>query len=74
MAVLGVASRVREEVVKAYIVIKPGEKLTKAEVMQYCREKLSKYKMPKKIEFREELPKSSVGKVLKRILKDEERK
>jgi long-chain acyl-CoA synthetase len=73
VAVLGAASRVREEVVKAYIVVKPGEKLTKAEVMQYCREKLSKYKMPKQIEFREELPKSSVGKVLKRILKDEER-
>jgi long-chain acyl-CoA synthetase len=70
-AVLGVPSKVREEVVKAYIVVKEGEELTKAEVMQYCREHLSKFKMPKKIEFRQELPKSSVGKILKRILKKE---
>jgi long-chain acyl-CoA synthetase len=73
-AVIGVPSKVREETVKAFIVFKEGETLTKAEVIQFCRDKLSKYKIPKEIEFRKELPKSSVGKILKRVLKEEEQK
>ncbi len=73
-AVVGIPSRVREEVVKAYLVVKEGEELTRAEVMQYCRKELAKYKMPKQIEFCEELPKSSIGKILKRVLLDQERR
>ncbi len=67
-AVVGVASKVREEVVKAYLVLEPGAELSKAEVVQYCREKLAKYKVPKDVEFRDELPKSAIGKILKREL------
>ncbi len=68
VAVVGAPSKVREEIVKAFIVREPGSELSKGDVMQFCREKLAKYKMPKEIEFREELPKSTVGKILKREL------
>jgi len=71
-AVIGVPSKVREETVKAFIVVKEGEKLTRAEIIQFCKDKLSRYKIPREIEFRDELPKSSVGKILKRVLKEEE--
>ncbi|HLV00041.1 MAG TPA: long-chain fatty acid--CoA ligase [Acidobacteriota bacterium] len=70
-AVVGEASSVREEVVKAYVVVEEGAMLTKAEVVEFCRDKLSKFKIPRKIEFVDELPKSAMGKVLKRVLKEE---
>ncbi|MEE8348047.1 MAG: long-chain fatty acid--CoA ligase [Acidobacteriota bacterium] len=70
-AVLGVPSAVREEVAKAFIVVEEGEELTRQEVIQFCSDKLAKYKVPKKIEIVEELPKSALGKVLKRVLKDQ---
>ncbi len=67
-AVIGVPSKVREEVVKAFLVLEPGAEVSKAEIMQFCRDRLAKYKMPRQIEFRDELPKSTVGKILKRVL------
>ena len=70
-AVLGVPSKVREEIAKAFIVLEEGEELTKQEIIQFCQDKLAKYKVPKQIEIVEELPKSALGKVLKRVLKDE---
>ena len=73
-AVIGIPSKVREETVKAFVVVKEGEELSKREIIQFCKDKLSKYKIPREIEFRDELPKSSVGKVLKRVLKEEEMK
>ena len=57
-----------------YIVPKPGEKVSAAEIMAFCREKLASYKVPRMIEIREELPKSMVGKILRRALRDEEEK
>ncbi len=69
-AVVGIASAVREEVPKAYIVVEEGQELSKQEVIQFCQDKLSKYKIPKRIEFVEELPKSALGKVLKRVLRE----
>jgi long-chain acyl-CoA synthetase len=74
VAVLGVPNRVRGETVKAYVVLKPEEILTKSELTAFCKGKLSKYKIPKEVEFREALPKSVVGKVLKRVLRAEEDK
>jgi len=71
-AVISAHSRVREEVVKAYVVVEEGEELTKGEIVRFCRDKLSKFKIPRQVEFVEELPKSAMGKVLRRILKDEE--
>jgi len=73
-AVIGIPSKFREETVKAFVVLKEGETLSKGEIVQFCKDKLSKYKIPKEIEFRDSLPKSTVGKVLKRVLKAEEEK
>jgi long-chain acyl-CoA synthetase len=62
------------EKIKAYIVLKEGETATAEEIIEYCREQLSKFKVPKEVEFRAELPKTLVGKVLRRVLRDEEMK
>ena len=69
-ALVGIASKVREEVPKAFIVVEEGQELSKQEVIQFCQDKLSKFKIPKRIEFVEELPKSALGKVLKRVLRE----
>ena len=61
------------EMVKAYIVLKDKTSVTEEEVLAYCHGKLAAYKIPKKIEFREGLPKTAVGKVLRRFLVEEER-
>ena len=74
VAVVGVPSRVREEVVKAYIVAEPQSGLTKTDIIDFCVGKLAKYKMPKRIQFCSELPKSGVGKILKRVLLEEEKR
>jgi long-chain acyl-CoA synthetase len=71
VAVVGVPSKVRGETVKAFIVVAQGESLSKREVVEFCRGKLSKFKVPKAVEFVEELPKSALGKVLKRVLREE---
>src|SRR5574340_562469 len=61
------------EKIKAYIVLKDGATATAEEIIEYCRQELSKFKVPKEVEFREQLPKTLVGKVLRRVLRDEER-
>lgn len=73
-AVVGIADEYRGETVKAYIVLKSGETLTEQEIIAYCKEKLAPYKTPKLIEFRASLPKSNIGKVLKRVLLEENQK
>jgi long-chain acyl-CoA synthetase len=67
---VGVPDQYRGETVKAFIVVKPGETLTEEEMNAYCREKLAAYKVPKIYEFIDELPKSAVGKILRRKLRD----
>ena len=69
---VGVPHHSRGETLKAYVVPKPGETLTVAELVAHCREKLANYKVPKFFEFRDELPKTMVGKVLRRVLREEE--
>jgi len=69
---IGIPHEYRGETVKAFIVPKPGETLTEDAVIAYCKEKLAAYKVPKIIEFIDELPKSAVGKILRRKLKDQE--
>ena len=69
---VGIADKYRGETVKAYIVLKPGEKATEEEIIRFCKEKLAVYKVPKLVEFRESLPKSAVGKILRKILRAEE--
>ncbi|MCC5921524.1 MAG: AMP-binding protein [Cyclobacteriaceae bacterium] len=71
VAAIGVADEKSSEVVKLFIV-KKDQSLTEQEVFDYCKENLTAYKRPKHIEFREELPKTNVGKILRRILKEEQ--
>ena len=72
--VVGIPQEFLGEEIKAYIVLKEGEAATAAEIIRFCREQLSKFKVPKEVEFRKELPKTLVGKVLRRVLRDEELK
>jgi long-chain acyl-CoA synthetase len=72
--IVGLPQGIRGELIKAYVVLKDGETATAAELLEHCRKDLAKFKVPKKIEFRSELPKSLVGKVLRRMLLEEERK
>ena len=67
-AVAGIPDAYRGETVKAWVVRKPGQALAESELQVWCRERLAPFKIPTRIEFRNELPKSSVGKVLKREL------
>jgi long-chain acyl-CoA synthetase len=69
---VGITDKYRGETVKAYIVLKPGEKATEEEIISFCKEKLAAYKVPKMAEFRDSLPKSAVGKVLRKVLRAEE--
>ena len=73
-AVLGVPDPYRGETVKAFVVLKPGQKATADEVIEFCRQNLARFKVPTQVEFRQELPKSHVGKVLRKILREEEEK
>ena len=68
---LGISDQYRGETVKACVVLKTGESATEEEIITFCREKLAAYKVPKIVEFRDSLPKSAVGKVLRKILRAE---
>ncbi|GIO22551.1 long-chain fatty acid--CoA ligase [Oceanobacillus sp. J11TS1] len=70
-AVIGVANQYRGETVKAVVVLKENEQLTETELIDFCRTKLAAYKVPHEVEFIDELPKTSVGKILKRKLKEQ---
>ena len=70
--VAGVPDAVRGENVKAYIVLKAGQQSTPEEISEFCREHLAPYKVPRLVEFRDDLPKSQVGKILRRVLLEEE--
>jgi long-chain acyl-CoA synthetase len=70
---VGVPDEYRGETVKAFVVRKPGSTVTEEELVSYCKENLAPYKVPKLLEFRDQLPKSAVGKLLRRVLADEER-
>ncbi len=72
-AVVGVPDPYRGETVKAFIVLKEGQTATEEEIVQFCRERLAPYKVPKLVEFRDTLPKTTVGKILRRQLAEEER-
>jgi long-chain acyl-CoA synthetase len=67
---VGVPDEYRGETVKAFVVAKPGQTITPEELDAFCRERLTPYKVPKKYEFMDELPKSAIGKVLRRELRD----
>ncbi len=68
-AVVGIKHQVRGEIVKAFVVLKPGESASPAEIVGFCRDRLANYKVPREVEFVSELPKSAVGKILRRQLR-----
>lgn len=70
--VIGVPDEYRGETVKAFIKVKPGVSLSSEEVVLFAKENLAPYKVPKQVELLDELPKSSVGKLLRRVLRDQE--
>ena len=69
VAVVGVPDERLGEEVKAFVVRKPGAELTEEELLAWCREQFASYKYPRAIEFRDALPVSATGKVLKRELR-----
>jgi len=69
---IGIPHPTRGEAVKIFAVLKEGETATQEELVEYCTGKLAKYKLPTEIEFRDELPKTNVGKILKKELRAEE--
>ncbi len=71
-AVAGINDPYRGETLKAYIVLKEGQTMTEEEVFAHCKENLASYKVPKLVEFRAELPKTMIGKILRRMLREEE--
>lgn len=70
--VIGVPHPKRGETAKVFLVLKPGETATKEEMIAFCDGKLAKYKWPTEVEFRDELPKTNVGKILKKELRAQE--
>ncbi|AWN22267.1 long-chain fatty acid--CoA ligase [Deinococcus irradiatisoli] len=72
-AVIGVADAYRGEQVKAFVVLKPEMQASEAEIIDFCKRHLSPYKAPRRVEFRGALPLSAAGKVLRRVLADEEK-
>ena len=70
-AVIGVPDPLRDEAVKAFVVLRPDEVMTEEEVREWCARRLSKFKVPTFCEFRTSLPKTSIGKIMKYVLKRE---
>lgn len=69
---IGVSDEYRGETIKVFVTLKPGQTATEEEIIEFCKDKLAPYKRPKLVEFRDEIPKSAVGKVLRKVLRAEE--
>ena len=75
VGVAGVLDAYRGETVKAWVVLKPGETATEEEIREYCKKNMAPFKVPTQVEFKSELPKTTVGKVLRReLVKEHEEK
>jgi long-chain acyl-CoA synthetase len=68
VGVAGIPDAYRGETVKAWVVVRPGETMTEEEVRTWCKERMATFKVPTQVEFRSELPKTTVGKILRREL------
>ncbi len=69
---IGIPDEYRGETVKVFVTLKPGETATEEEIIEFCKDKLAPYKRPKLVEFRDDIPKSAVGKILRKVLRAEE--
>ncbi len=74
VAVIGIPHKIRGETVKAVIVLKDDETASEEEIIEFCKGRIARFKIPRFVQFIDELPKSAIGKVLHRELRDEERK
>jgi long-chain acyl-CoA synthetase len=74
VAAVGIPVEEKGERVKVYVVLKEGETATEEEIIEFCRQNMAPYKVPRFVEFRTELPKTMVGKILRRVLLEEEEK
>ena len=72
-AAVGISHKTRGEAVKLFVVLKKGKKATSEEIIKYAEDKLAKYKWPVDVEFMTELPKTNLGKVLKRALQQQKK-
>lgn len=72
--VAGIPDQYRGETLKAYVVLREGCSATEQEIIDFCRDKMARYKVPTAVEFRAELPKTLVGKFLRRVLVEEEKR
>jgi long-chain acyl-CoA synthetase len=71
-AVIGIPDQYKGEAIKAFVVVKQGMEVTAGELIAHCKERLAKYKIPAYVVFAESLPKSAVGKILRRELREAE--
>ncbi|MGI6551478.1 MAG: AMP-binding enzyme [Syntrophomonadales bacterium] len=69
---IGIPDEYRGEIPKVFVMLEEGVTATAEEIIDYCKEILAPYKVPRAVEFRNELPRSAVGKALRRVLRDEE--
>ena len=69
-AVVGVPDEYRGETVKAFVSLKPGATVTEEELVTFCRQQLAAYKYPRSVQFLDDLPKTTTGKILRRELRD----
>jgi long-chain acyl-CoA synthetase len=72
VCVAGIPDSYRGEIVKAFVVLRPGEQASSDEIREFAKTRLAAYKVPRVVEFRDELPKTMIGKVLRRALIEEE--
>ena len=72
VAVIGVPDAIRDEAVMACVIVVPGEKCTEQEIIDWCAERVAKFKVPSFVKFRDDFPRTSIGKVQKNIIKKEE--
>jgi long-chain acyl-CoA synthetase len=72
LAIFGVTDPLKGEAVRAAVILKAGETATDAEIIYFCRERMAAYKAPESVVFVDQLPKSATGKVLKRVLREQQ--
>jgi long-chain acyl-CoA synthetase len=70
VAAVGIPDTERGEIIKAFVVLTAGSTLTEKEVISFCRERLASYKLPKLVDFTTSLPRTSTGKVARKLLKE----
>ncbi len=72
VGIIGVPDEVRGQIAKAFVVLKPGQSVTSEELIEYCKDKIARYKLPREVVFVNELPRTPTGKLLRRVLRQAE--